>query len=406
MDKIIVLGIERNSERAIETQNHLKDLGFLNVDIYWGADLKENLEIKKTQICMYNAKKILDMNRDLNRIIYCEDDIRIYDPIALKGYLNQDLKGIHRLVYLDIPVRKDANFLEPHYKLGSQMILFDNEYINKIADYPSNKSFDTFLNREYYNTFAEPTGFEYIYDKGESLHNHHRKSDYIRSRNFDIKIHQIFGLLGDTKMNDMFEENSQKYKDFCWKNGYQYIFWSPEMCDNLIEEYLDYKELYYSVKYPIMKVDIIRFIILHKYGGLYADLDTKPKCKCLKSSTFIIANPQTNKNKAYEMEVIQSVKGHPYLLGFLDYVKTQIKEKDKIEVYEKWKCRYVYQTTGPYSLSRYLKHKEDIDTYIINNPSYDGDKSLNIIGNEDFISHISCSYKDTMKSSSPSNDLS
>ena len=90
MDKIIVLGIERNSERAIETQNHLKDLGFLNVDIYWGADLKENLEIKKTQICMYNAKKILDMNRDLNRIIYCEDDIRIYDPIALKGYLNQD----------------------------------------------------------------------------------------------------------------------------------------------------------------------------------------------------------------------------------------------------------------------------------------------------------------------------
>ena len=28
--------------------------------------------------------------------------------------------------------------------------------------------------------------------------------------------------------------------------------------------------------------------------------------------------------------------------------------------------------------------------------SYDGDRSMNIIGNEDFISHISCSYKDKM----------
>ena len=96
------------------------------------------------------------------------------------------------------------------------------------------------------------------------------------------------------------------------------------------------------------------------------------------------------------MEVIQSIKGHPYLLEFLDYVKTQIEEKDKIEVYDKWKCRYVYQTTGPHSLSRFLNSKDDVDTYIINNPSYDGDKSLNLIGNEDFISHISCSYKDKM----------
>ena len=95
------------------------------------------------------------------------------------------------------------------------------------------------------------------------------------------------------------------------------------------------------------------------------------------------------------MEVIQSIKGHPYLLEFLDYVKTQIDEKDKVEVYEKWKCRYVYQTTGPQSFNRFLKDKEDIDRYIINEPlTHNG--SLNLIGNEDFISFPSCSYKDKM----------
>ena len=210
-----------------------------------------------------------------------------------------------------------------------------------------------------------------------------------------IIIHQIFGLLGDTKMNDMFSENSEKYKEFCNSNGYQYILWSPEMCDNLIEEYLDYKELYYSVKYPIMKVDIIRFIILHKYGGLYADLDTIPLIKKLKSSTFIVAEKSRSKRKQYELEIIQSIKGHPYLLEFLDYVKSQIEEKDKIQVYVKWKMRYVFQTTGPYSLTRFLSTQEDFDTYNINAPET-ADNSLNLKGNEDFVSYPSCSYKGRM----------
>lgn len=208
-------------------------------------------------------------------------------------------------------------------------------------------------------------------------------------------IHQIFGLLGDTEMNELFTQSHRDYVAFCKKNDYEYILWNKEMCDNLIDEYLDYKELYNSVRYSIMKVDIIRFLILHKHGGLYADLDTKPVCECLKSSTFISAYKVGLKREHYEMEIIQSIKSHPYLLEFLDYIKTQIKEKDKIEVYEKWKCRYVYQTTGPHSFNRFLKNKDNVDKYIINEPltRYN---SLNLIGNEDFISYPSCSYKDKM----------
>ena len=35
-------------------------------------------------------------------------------------------------------------------------------------------------------------------------------------------------------------------------------------------------EIYRDVRYPVQRVDIARFFILFKHGGLYADLDTFP----------------------------------------------------------------------------------------------------------------------------------
>jgi len=206
-------------------------------------------------------------------------------------------------------------------------------------------------------------------------------------------VHQIFGLLGDTELPSLFKECQIKVKEWQTKNHYEYMFWTAEMCDDLIKEYPDYKELYDNVRYKIMKVDIIRFIILDKYGGIYIDLDCYPKCSKVKSSTFIVSFSPLKKAKPYEMEIVQSIKGHPYNLEYLDYVKTQIPIKDKVEIYKTWKCRYVYQTTGPNTLCRFLKNKDDFDTYVLNSPSYHTDKSANLCGEEDFISHISCSYK-------------
>jgi len=208
-------------------------------------------------------------------------------------------------------------------------------------------------------------------------------------------VHQIFGLLGDTEMNDLFKKNSLKYQEFCKKNNYEYHLWNKQECEELLKDYEDYRDFYYSVKYDIMKVDIIRFLILHKYGGLYADLDTEPLINTLKSSTLIFAFKKGLKRKHYELEIIQSIKGHPYLLQYLDHVKKQIEEKNKIKIYDSWKCRYVYQTSGPHSLNRFLKNIDDVDNYIINEP-LTKNNSLNLTGEEDFISFPSCSYKNKM----------
>ena len=191
----------------------------------------------------------------------------------------------------------------------------------------------------------------------------------------------------------LYLKNLKKHlKNSVKKNNYKYKFLNKKSCEKLIEQYKNYKKMYYSVKYDIMKVDIIRFLILHKYGGLYADLDIFPKLKKLKDKDLIISYKKGQKREHFEMEVVQSKKNNKFLLDFLDHVKKQIKEKNKVKIYDTWKARYVYQTTGPYSLHRFLKENNiEPDKYIINEPKTD-DNSLNLSGDEDFISYPSCSY--------------
>tara|TARA_R110001632_G_scaffold2768_3_gene12198 strand:+ start:1935 stop:2672 length:738 start_codon:yes stop_codon:yes gene_type:complete len=217
-------------------------------------------------------------------------------------------------------------------------------------------------------------------------------------------VHQIFGLLGDTELPPLFRDNQIITKKWCEDNNYSYRLWDTKSCNQLVKTYYpEFYELYNSVRYPIMKVDIARFLILGVYGGLYLDMDCYPVCPHInKDVDFAVADTQNyNKkgpsgdalaNKPYEIEVLQSKVNNPILTDFIRYVATQIKEKDNIKVYETWKCRYVYQTTGPLSFCRFMKNKEKPHTYKINSPDWKGEQKDNISGDEDFISHISCSY--------------
>jgi mannosyltransferase OCH1-like enzyme len=56
--------------------------------------------------------------------------------------------------------------------------------------------------------------------------------------------------------------------------GFTFMFWSDEDLDNLINEsYSNYYEMYKNFPAQIIRVDFARFCILHKYGGIYSDMD-------------------------------------------------------------------------------------------------------------------------------------
>jgi len=208
-------------------------------------------------------------------------------------------------------------------------------------------------------------------------------------------IHQIFiNFYNLEEMPELFITCQKKVLKWVEENNYSYRLWDAKSCDRLIQKYPEFIEMYYSVKYPIMKVDIIRFIILHYYGGLYLDLDVVPgTITKLKKGDFIVGkniynsdlNPNDKfKNIEYQIEIIQSCACNNILIDYLKYVKKQIEEKDKIKVYNTWKVRYVLQTTGPNSFNRFIKDKK-FNTY-----SRKSSKNNNL--NADFYSYFSQSY--------------
>lgn len=169
----------------------------------------------------------------------------------------------------------------------------------------------------------------------------------------NIPVSQIFLTLTKGKtINDfpVYVRSMELFKQLTNK----YTLFDDNKADKLMKKYPEFYTMWKNVKYAIMKVDILRFIILYHYGGFVSDLDEFPNVKNLKSITdgdkLIIFTPKTR----FGYGILYSPKNNELCLNFLRYVKTQIEEKDKIKIYETWKGRYILNTTGPYAFKRFL----------------------------------------------------
>mgnify|MGYP003627865559 CR=1 FL=1 len=225
-------------------------------------------------------------------------------------------------------------------------------------------------------------------------------------------IHQIYGLYDDGKpMNTLFSQGSIRWRDYCANLGYTYVLWDKYNVEELINTYTDIKAYYYSVKYPIMKVDIARFLILYQFGGLYVDLDVVPNT----NKDFIEDKEKlhmcnylwTHKNmvkteKESDLEMVYSPKYNQDLYKWLKHLPSVIESKDKIEVYKEWVIRYIFHTTGPPAFRKFMKQNKiewlPIDVVALDQTYKFGDlDGVNVnekFGNQDYkcVSYFSMSY--------------
>ena len=190
-------------------------------------------------------------------------------------------------------------------------------------------------------------------------------------------VHQIYGLFGDSKpMSELFKSSHHAWKACAVTMGAQYHLWNSDEIETLVRtRYPQFWDLYTSVRYPIMRVDIGRIAILHAYGGLYADLDTLPTRHWYSQAQLavaIVSAPTTWKvvrdagdqprEDKLEMEVIVGQCGEPFFLRWLTHIAEEIAGKPYQDPKSFWwtaKMRYVYNTTGPVAMKRFLEKPEN-----------------------------------------------
>lgn len=151
-----------------------------------------------------------------------------------------------------------------------------------------------------------------------------------------------------------------------WKEhnpDWEYRFWNKKDIDTLLEKkFSNIKEIYYSFSYPVQRWDIIRYLILYEYGGLYVDMDyeciehitplfngitcaigLEPKDHYIRSRVpYIIGNA-----------FMASIPNHPFIKELLFSIFNSCD-------YDKYNSKYeeVLNTTGPYKVKRvYEKSK-------------------------------------------------
>jgi mannosyltransferase OCH1-like enzyme len=85
-------------------------------------------------------------------------------------------------------------------------------------------------------------------------------------------IHHIW--IGNNPLPVEFKQFRNKWMELY--PDYNFIFWNDEMIEssNLLDDSI--KKYYYSDYKIAFKVDLLRFKILKKFGGLYIDCDTEP----------------------------------------------------------------------------------------------------------------------------------
>ena len=99
---------------------------------------------------------------------------------------------------------------------------------------------------------------------------------YLLGRRSKI-IHQVwFGTIPDRKKAAKALEGLKKYRD-SWlikNDSWGYICWNLDRCRKLVSRYYpQHLDMYDGYPYPIQRCDAVRYFILHRYGGLYADMD-------------------------------------------------------------------------------------------------------------------------------------
>ena len=197
-------------------------------------------------------------------------------------------------------------------------------------------------------------------------------------------IHQVYGTFEDNvDINDipLYATQVSKTRQFCETHNIDYKIWGSQECRELLNKYPQYSlklrwpsvcrnrsvdilkerpdlvEKMNNFREKVMRADFIRYLILFDQGGLYVDCDISPIHsidELLHKNEFFVRWNNDKRELPYNA-VLGSVKNSNLYSNIIQHLIQSYQEKSQMEIYNKWKGRFVFQTTGHYMLQRVLK---------------------------------------------------
>ena len=193
------------------------------------------------------------------------------------------------------------------------------------------------------------------------IYNFMKLDRYLLSKNGKI-IHQVWfnTIQSKKKTKESYDKLSMYRNSWKKRNPTWFHFeWNAVLAENLIKNiYPEHYSMYKQYDYEIQKCDAVRYFFLHRYGGLYVDMDYY----CNKSfdevflkykKPFYLVQSPNNGGGYFSNSLMFSKPKHQ----FWKYMFIDMEVNKTYPVYYSRHLIVMY-TTGPGILSRvYNKHK-------------------------------------------------
>ncbi len=135
-----------------------------------------------------------------------------------------------------------------------------------------------------------------------------------------------------------------------------YTLWTDEMNRELIKRHYHwFLDKYDSYPYGIQRADAARPFILHRYGGIYSDLDIQPNrslSRLLMGKTGVLL---LNNNGRYTNMIMASNRGSPFWLEVINEMMSPT-----VPWWAGTRHFYIQCTTGPFVIDRVARKHNGI----------------------------------------------
>ena len=174
------------------------------------------------------------------------------------------------------------------------------------------------------------------------------------------RIHQLFFFITDKELPKQYQENQKSW--ITQNPGYDYTLWNATMIEDLIrDKYPEVQELYHGYGHWVRRADVARYLVLHQFGGIYADIDLE----CVKPLPHLMDKIRNKGILMYEsqpfgvdIDFLATEANHP----FFAFVIRGLKYSNRWYIFPHAQAML---STGPgYFFGRYLNFDQTEDMHI------------------------------------------